>query len=181
MSTNQFTFVCPVFNARTKFQSCSTLRNLVWAGKNPSVRRGCQVCMAAGKCPAAAAISKVIYDKTSSFDSFYSETEVNGKLPADVLERIRPVIVLDQHIQRFRPPTEEIELIQSANLRIDQQLLTAPKPAKSTTVRSSQAMKLTGSARKKSAAPAPAPTRAPKPTPNPHTAAATGDLAAAIN
>jgi hypothetical protein len=50
---NQFSFTCPVFNVETKLSVCIKLRDLVWRGSRPDVRKGCQACMSAGKCPAA--------------------------------------------------------------------------------------------------------------------------------
>jgi hypothetical protein len=164
---NQFSFVCPIFNVSTKMAACVKLRNLVYRGQGPDVRKGCQACMASNKCPAIHAINNTIRNKENSEFPYASPTPVEGKLRADILERIAPVVVQAAHLQKFAVPISEVALIETANDRIYKQLGVAPK----------QGGKTGGSrmpARKAKSENTPVQTSVQQ-------AAATGDLTAAIN
>lgn len=125
---NAFSFTCPIFNSETRMSSCVKLRELIWKGKQVEKRKGCQACMAAGKCPAAHIVQKISISgmRNPQPDDYGSLQPVKGKLRKEVLERIRPVMVTSSAIQRCSPSAAEIELIETANERIDAMIGTAP-------------------------------------------------------
>lgn len=173
---NQFKFKCPIFNAETKMSSCVKLRHMVWKGLRPEKRRGCQACMAAGKCPAAQIVQKMSMSSSPVADDYGATQPIVGKLRKDVLERIRPVMVMNSTIQLFSPSTAELSLIETANQRIEAMIGTAPgasAPSRST---------MTGSARKprKVASPKAAEPKTTTTDTRIEKAAATGDLGAAL-
>lgn len=165
---NQFSFVCPIFNVSTKMAACVKLRTMVYRGQGPEVRKGCQACMASNKCPAIHAVNSMIYGKEKAEFPYVSPTPVEGKLRADILERIAPVVVQSAHLQKFSVPASEVALIQTANERIIKQLGGAPKQGGKT-----GGSKMSSARRAKSET-APVQTSVQQ-------AAATGDLTAAIN
>lgn len=171
---NKFSFVCPLFNATTKLASCVYLRDLVWKGKTVPQRRGCQAAMKSGKCPAAQIVSGIAFGYArGDQDSAYGATEEKvGKLRAEVLSRIRPVMMQEKIIQQLNVPAKEIMLLEGANERIDAQLKTAPgEPLP--TVSDYHSPKHGGKSTKSAKA---APVKNKK-----QEAARTGDMAAAIN
>lgn len=174
---NQFQFVCPIFNVETKMRLCNTLRDLVYAGRPPAVRKGCQACMRAGKCPAAQIITRISFGAGKVGDDYGATEPTVGKLRQDVLERIAPVIVLESVLNSMQVPDAERELIATANDRIQAQLKSAPKPSGEFVSRAVKS-EFGSSARKRS-------TPKPKAPANTNTAinaaAASGDLAAAIS
>lgn len=172
---NQFSFTCPIFNASTKIAACIQLRDLVWAGKRVDKRLGCQACMRSSKCPATLIVDRIMRSRHEVDDSYGSAEPVNGKLRVDVLEYIRPIVVLENDLNRYGVSSGERILISSANERIDQMLKTAPTGAGRSIPRSQVTFT------------APTKRTASKPTPAPVTdtginvAAASGDMSAAIN
>lgn len=157
---NQFTFTCPIFNSETKFAACEMLRNKVWRGEEVPVRKGCQACMSSGKCPVSRELAMYVQGRTD-LSCYQSETPKHGKLRAQVLEDIRPVIVRADHVNKYGVIPGEQALIESCNARIDAQLGTAPRKEAS---------------KRPTSTPRPAPKK-----PEINNAAATGDLSAAIN
>jgi hypothetical protein len=125
---NQFQFSCPIFNVTTKMSLCMKLRELVWMGKRPDVRKGCQACMSAGKCPAAAIVSKISYGRDAP-DEYGSKTPVTGKLRKDILERVHRPMVLEKTLNDFEVPAAERELIAGASDRIGKMIGAAPLPS----------------------------------------------------
>lgn len=125
---NAFQFVCPIFNVTTKMSLCMKLRELVWMGKRPEVRTGCQACMSSGKCPAAAIVSKISYGREVP-DEYGSKEPILGKLRKDILERIHRPIVLEKTLNEFRVPPAERELIATASERIGKMIGAAPLPS----------------------------------------------------
>ncbi len=125
---NQFKFKCPIFGAETKMSSCIKLRNLVWKGRKPEQRKGCQACMSSGKCPAAQIAQKMAMSghRTRQPDDYGSTTPVLGKLRKDVLERVLPVMVMSSTILRYGLSSSEVNAIETANDRIRAMLGTAP-------------------------------------------------------
>lgn len=95
---NQFVFVCPIFETQTKIASCFTLRELVWRGNKPDVRKGCQMCMKHSKCPA----NNIIWDmiRRPDFDPYHSATPKLGKLQDKHLVQIERVIINEKDIER---------------------------------------------------------------------------------
>lgn len=125
---NKFQFKCPIFDAKTAMSSCIKLRNLVWMGKNPEIRKGCQACMSAGKCPAIYVVKKFNSSSPSVPvpDDYGSKEPVMGKIRRDVLERIQNVIVTSSTMARFSLTDAEITLINSSSERIRKALGSAP-------------------------------------------------------
>lgn len=127
---NQFSFVCPLFNAETKMSMCMKLRELKWMGKAPlDKRRGCQAAMSCGKCPAAEAVSQIIYSRAKEgMPDFYgSKTPTVGKLRADVLEKVERTMMREDIMNKIGVSDAERTLLDGANDRIRAQLKTAPK------------------------------------------------------
>ena len=173
--SNQFSFVCPIFDVETKISACIKLRELVWKGQRPEVRVGCQACMSASKCPAATIVQRMAIGNRLAPDEYFSAQPSKGKLRVDILEHIQPVIVLENTdaakventIAQYGVPSAEANLIRSSSERIAKQLGVAPqaKPLGQSKARKFVEVEKT----------------APKSTPQINTAAATGDLSAAIN
>lgn len=132
---NQFSFVCPLFDVTTKMAQCMKLRELKWMGRpivnkeGQSIRRGCQAAMDCGKCPAAEAVSQIIYSKAKEGvpDFYGSKTPVVGKLRTDLLQRIRAAMMRESVMEKYGVPDAERALLETANSRIDAQLKVAPK------------------------------------------------------
>lgn len=133
---NQFTFVCPVFNAKTKMATCLKLRELHWTGKRPPQRKGCQACMEASKCPAAAIVQKSIrLGSQNQLSGYFSATPVNGKIDQSVLGQILPVLVMRTTMERYGLSKAERDAIDGADQRIEAAIRTAPKVAKRRQIR----------------------------------------------
>jgi hypothetical protein len=128
-SINQFEFVCPVFNVQTKMRHCTKLRDLVYSGARPDVRKGCQACISASKCPAAEIVRRISYGKGQVPDDYGSRTSVVGKLRKDVLEKIHRVIVMERTLNEFAVPDAERQLIDGASDRIGKMVGAAPLPS----------------------------------------------------
>lgn len=169
--TNQFSFVCPIFNSATNFRQCGRLRDIVYVGGRPPVRKGCQACIKDSKCPAAEIIRKISFGNGLAPDDHGSTTPVQGKLAAEVLEKIAPIIVMENTMNALGVPTAERELIATANERIEKQLGHAPRG------RTAAPSSVSSSRRRSKPRAAPAPATNTKI----NEAAATGDLAAAVS
>lgn len=167
--SNQFKFVCPIFNVETAFRQCAKLRDIVYRGGRPPVRRGCQACIQSSKCPAAEVIRKIAFSNGKAADDHASETPVMGKLAGEILERVAPVVVLEKTMNECGVPPAERALIADANPRIIAQLGHAPRNR-------SDAHQSATKRRKRATPPAPANTNTKI-----NEAAATGDLAAAVS
>lgn len=174
---NKATFTCPIFGVDTQMRACVMLRDKIYAGQRVEVRRGCQACITASKCPAANIVRRISFGLTNATDEVSSETVTHVKLPADVLEEILPVIVTDMSLSRHGVGPEERRLIESANDRIAKQIETAPRNRKASPKIQVSSMREQPKRR------AIATPEQPKPTPTPaiNIAAATGDMSAAIS
>ncbi len=124
---NKASFVCPIFNVSTTMRACTRLRDMVYMGKKPPVRAGCQACIASSKCPAAEFIRKVAFGQDLGGTDMASDTEETVKIPAEILTAIHPVVVTETMMNRYNLTLVERELIESANPRIEAQLGHAPK------------------------------------------------------
>lgn len=171
--SNMFSFTCPIFDAQVQMRSCVILRDKYYRGERVEVRRGCQACMSSGKCPAADIVRRIAFGMNDATDHCSSPEPRTGRLPADTLERIRPVLVTEVSLTTFRVPQAERALIASAGQRIDAQLAGAPR-----TVVSARLVRKSAHEEQRQTRPAPISAPVVK---APSTAAATGDLAAAIN
>ncbi|MBA8881760.1 hypothetical protein [Phyllobacterium myrsinacearum] len=134
--TNQAKFNCPIFGVETRVAACMQLRDRVWAGFKPPVRKGCQACMSAGKCPMAKLVDKMIYGKhDKNAPEPYASTEPKTvRLRDDLLERVLPIIVRDGTMNNFGVPAKERALIETANERIRKQMQHAPSAISDTSV-----------------------------------------------
>lgn len=125
---NQFSFVCPIFNATTKLASCMKLREMVWMGQKPDKRVGCQAAMRCSKCPATSIVNQIIWGKfpQGTPDNYGSKEPVVGKLRSDILHRLRRTMLQDRIMDTYPLSDIERQLLLTANDRIDEQLKTAP-------------------------------------------------------
>lgn len=110
--TNQFSFVCPIFGAETKIGVCMLLRDRVWRGDKPEVRKGCQACLVSSKCPMIAVIKGA---QIKNEDFYYSATPRLGNLRSHHVDAIRATIVPDNTMERIGVPTNERMIILAAN------------------------------------------------------------------
>lgn len=96
--SNQFVFTCPIFHTKTKIAACFTLRELVWRGEKPEVRKGCQMCMATNKCP----INNILKDmmRTDDLDPYHSDVPKEGKLKDRHIAQIERVTISPKMIER---------------------------------------------------------------------------------
>ena len=124
---NEFQFVCPVFNAKTKMASCMVLRERVWMGQETDKRQGCQAAMNCSMCPAAVIVTQISKHAAQPVSDDYGSVEPKvGKLHASILERIRNTIPIKSMLDRFALTPSERDLLVSTRGRIDEQLKTAP-------------------------------------------------------
>ena len=172
---NRFSFTCPIFDASVEMRGCVLVRDKVYRGEQFPERKGCQACISSSKCPAAAIVQQMAFNRSDATDHCSSIEPKSGKLPASALEAVRPVIVTASDVQRYGLTSTELSLIESANGRIDTQLATAPSERVSGRIQASEAPKR---ARATKVAPE-ASTEAPSIAVT--SAAASGDMSAAIN
>lgn len=173
---NQFSFKCPIFDAEVQMRSCVMLRDRVFMGKATPTRRGCQACIKSSKCPAAEMVRRIAFGASDATDYCASDVPKVGRLPGDVLDRIAAVVVQDSHLREHSVTAEEQALIANSRARIDAQALTAPREkVEGKTIRSSSSEPTPR--RKITDNPAPK----VKSQPSINEAAATGNLAAALN
>ena len=124
---NEFQFVCPIFNAKTKMAACMVLRERVWMGQPTEKRQGCQAAMNCSMCPAAAIVERIgKRDGTPHSDDYGSTEPKIGKIHAQILERVRNTIPIKAVLDRFTLTANERELLATTRARIDEQLKTAP-------------------------------------------------------
>lgn len=168
---NQFSFQCPIFEVTTKISLCFKLREMFWAGNKPDVRKGCQACMRANKCPAAAITAKKYPQGKSWQDEYASDEPVIGKIRRDILERIHRPMVLERTLNEFGCSDAERLKIATASERIGKMIGAAPLPDDDAPSYSARA----------EAAPVAKKRRASTKTTAIKSAAASGDLAAAVN
>jgi hypothetical protein len=174
----QFGFTCPIFNSITKLATCLKLRELVYRGQRPDVRKGCQACMSAGKCPADKIIQRRNFQK-GYYATEYEADTANGKLGFHVLDRIRNTLVLPKTLDEYRVSEVERDLIAGATARIDAQIASAPKTE-------AQQKQLVASRKRTDSASAPTdpvgtPRDGKRRKADINSAAQTGDLSAAIS
>lgn len=94
---NQFSVVCPVFGVTTEIRKCITLRDKQYRGERVDVRRGCQACISASKCP----IVRLVKHIDEHSDVYYSPTPKSGAFSQDLLAAVAPVSVPDHIMKRF--------------------------------------------------------------------------------
>jgi len=110
---NQFHIVCPIFGAETPIRSCFELREMVWKGDKPNVRKGCQVCLHSGKCP----INNILLslNKEDEPSLYYSQTKVVGRLKQKHLDKIEHISTPNYFMRGYDLSEKETKLIEQAN------------------------------------------------------------------
>lgn len=151
---NQFVFVCPIFQVQSRMSVCMTLRELVWRGKRPEKRQGCQACMHANKCPINTIVWRMIREKDDPYGSVEPKL---GKLQDRDLDRIDRVLVPDRIMNQFALSDSERRLIVEANQNAGKRVR-----AKTQSLDPKMAVKRNAPERQKR-------TAAPEPTVNPAT------------
>lgn len=113
---NQFHFACPIFGAETSMASCMTLHDMVWMGRKPDQRKGCQLCMKVNKCPVHHIIGDMM--RTDS-DPYHSVERKTGKLSDRHMAAIERILVSDKEIdtalENGRLSNMEAKKIREAN------------------------------------------------------------------
>lgn len=170
---NLFSFTCPIFGAEVQMRGCVLVREKVYSGHQFPERRGCQACVSGGKCPAAQIVQQIAFGRSDATDRCSSLEAKTGRLPLDALEKIRPVIITPAIMGRYSLSPAEVDLIESANARVDAQIATAPRERVAGRLNANEAPV----APKKQTR---APQAAPKAAAN-LSAAISGDMSAAIN
>lgn len=162
MTENQFSFTCPIFEVETRMSHCVRLRDLTYYGGKPlPVRRGCQACIKDSKCPASEIVRRLSFGRDVS-DHYGSTKPVKGPIERSVLEKIANVVVTEKTLSHVDASPAERAKIATASERINQMISSAPK--KVSTPRSTTPVASKSTINHKV-----------------NTAAASGDLAAAIN
>jgi hypothetical protein len=162
-------FQCPIFDVSTEVRTCAKLMDMIMSGKSPEVRKGCQAALASCKCPMLTLTRINRHRHTTG-----AEVVINGKLPRELLEHIRPIKFQDGHFIRYAVSPAERDRMLGANDRIDKLIGSAPSVESiSRRMPTVKASKPAGALRANKPA---APTYSAN-----DTAAATGDLGAAIS
>jgi hypothetical protein len=105
---NEFRFQCPIFGVETKIASCFELHRLYAMGKDIEVRKGCQTCMEANKCPVWHIHQEML---RSGEDPYHSAEPVVGKLKSSILERIARITVPPHILKRLEDGAEKRRII----------------------------------------------------------------------
>lgn len=116
---NEFHFSCPVFQTEVKLYDCFQLDDTVKRGQPIPERGGCRAMMICGKCPINFLVKEMV--RNPDIDLFSAEHKV-GRLPENVIERLRPVMIQQSVVDRTPMTDEEREAINRA--------MTETKPSK---------------------------------------------------
>jgi hypothetical protein len=109
---NEFAFKCPIFKVDVKFRDCAKLQQLHMRHDKPNVRKGCQACLTASKCP----ISHMIKELHHEGDGRYFSAEPSvGPISDAVIARTARILVMPFHTQQYNLTDREKELIEDAN------------------------------------------------------------------
>jgi hypothetical protein len=109
---NQALIECPVFKVNTRIATCFELRDMVWAGRRPEQRKGCQVALCADKCPINHIIKEMI---AKDDDPYHATTPEVVPLRQSILDRIAPVLIMETTIDRGMVSDKERELLFKCN------------------------------------------------------------------
>lgn len=112
-ANNEFRFHCPPLGVEVRLADCITLRDRVWRGERPEERRGCQACMHASKCPAAAIVHDMWTIKVDP--GYFSAVPKVGALDAKLLERLGRIVVPEKTLDLLVVPDDERLAILNAN------------------------------------------------------------------
>lgn len=126
---NQFTFTCPVFDVDVRMGACMKLRDEVWRGRSPDVRKGCQAAMKCSMCPAAALVSLYAFNSGFQGDHHGSREPKKGRLQALVLDKIANVVPMESVVTKIAMSDIERKRLYSAKERVLEQLKSAPGEA----------------------------------------------------
>jgi hypothetical protein len=159
---NQMLITCPVFRADVRISSCFTLRDLWARGEGPPVRQGCQVALNASKCPISAILTRMI---RLNEDIYHSTEPKKGALDQKILAQIGPTLIQDRKIDESGASDLEKKAMHRCNAE----------------ARDGSHSKASPKAYKRTAAPKLEDVAAPAVSDAIITAAATGDMSAAIN
>ncbi len=155
---NQAIITCPIFRSDTKIAACFQLRELVWRGDRPAVRLGCQVAMDADKCPIPRMIKEMMHKPGD--DPYHAPEPRKVAIRQSVLDSSSPVLISEKAIEACGASANEKAAMRRCNndarngSRMTSRTYAPPKPPSKTKVEVDD--KIT-------------------------TAAATGDMSAAIN
>jgi len=173
---NQFRFVCPIFGAEVAMRECMSLRDLQYKGQGPEIRKGCQACISAQKCP----IVHVLREIGPGVDPYYSPTPKVGKLSDHIMRSIAPIVVPESTMKSARfadMPQRQAELIQACdglkgfkNFKGTQGATLEDVGIRTPSEHASEGNRIHRSV-----------TKTPAPAEEPQDAAVTGDLSAALN
>ncbi len=114
---NKFTFTCPIFGAEVAIAGCFQLRDLVWKGDRPGVRRGCQAAMSASKCPIHHILTDMMRRGT---DPYHSDVPKHGSLEQAHLDHIAPILVREATIMEYDVVDRARELLREGNEKAHQ-------------------------------------------------------------
>jgi hypothetical protein len=153
---NQFQIQCPIFKATTRIAGCIMLRDKFWRGDPHEGRCGCKAALQANKCPIPHIFTKMLRDDG---DPYHSPLPKVGSLEPEILNRIGPVLVPTDVMDKQGVTGRERELLLEANENTGKYAKSFVKPR-----------------RKPIAAATPAAAASPT-----QTAAETGDMSAALN
>ena len=110
--SNQFAFACPNFGAEVQARVCFKLHNLFMVGRPHEKRKGCSACMLANKCP----VGHMIKEQLREGDNrYYSDTPKVGRLSSAIIERIRPLGVLESTLNNYAVNSAERLAIEAAS------------------------------------------------------------------
>lgn len=111
---NEFIFTCPIFETDVKIRDCMSLRDAQYRGQTINVRKGCQACISAGKCPAAIIVQKISFGHPDP--GYYSKTPQKGRLDLALLDQVSRIHIHNAAIRRFPDMSEaHMAKIQKAN------------------------------------------------------------------
>lgn len=110
--SNQFAFTCPNFGAEVQARVCFKLHNLFMVGRPHEKRKGCSACMLANKCP----VGHMVKEQLREGDNrYYSDTPKVGRLSSAIIERIRPLGVLESTLNNYAVNSAERLAIEAAS------------------------------------------------------------------
>ena len=93
---------CPIFGAEVEIRQCIALRDRQYRGEQVLVRRGCQACISASKCP----VSTLMQVMEEKYDNYFSAEPKLIRFAGDVLKRIAAIIVPDHILKRYGDMSE---------------------------------------------------------------------------
>jgi len=105
---NQFHFVCPIFGTEERLYDCMQRDDANKRGKPDPDRGGCKAMMTCCKCPIDHLVKSIV--RGDDIDLFSAEHKV-GRLPEKILDRIGPIVIQEQVVNRTPMSPEEQKAI----------------------------------------------------------------------